>query len=265
MRGRTRGRFAGNREAHHLDFLSIATRTRHRGGRSARGQRRRVRDLVTDVGLPRENGEFMGGEAVVFGHSMSSSGDLSGGLQVADRRGLRWNAVELRILGPLEVLDDDGAPVDIGGSRPRTLLIDLALAKGHPVPADQLLEDVWSGERIPARNNLQVHVSRLRRALGEERIATRGGGYALDLPRTRSTRPVSTGSRRKAARPSTRVKPRRPRRFCATRSHCGAAPHSSTSQTTPSRDRSSPDSKSRASPRSKTASTPTCCSAGTRS
>ena len=91
--------------------------------------------------------------------------------------------MELRILGPLEVLDDDGAPVDIGGSRPRTLLIDLALAQGHPVPADQLLEDVWSGERIPARNNLQVHVSRLRRALGEDRIATRGGGYALDLPR----------------------------------------------------------------------------------
>ena len=91
--------------------------------------------------------------------------------------------MELRILGPLEVLDDDGAPVDVGGSRPRTLLIDLALAQGHTVPADQLLEDVWSGERIPARNNLQVHVSRLRRALGEDRIATRGGGYALDLPR----------------------------------------------------------------------------------
>ena len=67
--------------------------------------------------------------------------------------------MELRILGPLEVLDDDGVPVDVGGSRPRTLLIDLALAQGHPVPADQLLEDVWNGERIPARNNLQVHVS----------------------------------------------------------------------------------------------------------
>ena len=91
--------------------------------------------------------------------------------------------MELRILGPLEVLDDDGAPVDVGGPRPRTLLIDLALAQGHTVPADQLLEDVWSGERIPARNNLQVHVSRLRRALGDDRIATRGGGYALDLPR----------------------------------------------------------------------------------
>ncbi len=91
--------------------------------------------------------------------------------------------MELRILGPLEVLGDDGAPVDVGGPRPRTLLIDLALAHGHTVLAEQLLEDVWGGERIPARNNLQVHVSRLRRALGDDRIVTRGGGYALDLPR----------------------------------------------------------------------------------
>ncbi len=91
--------------------------------------------------------------------------------------------MEVRILGPLEVLDDDGAAVDVGGSRPRTLLLDLALADGHVVPADRLLEDVWSGEHTPARNGLQVHVSRLRRALGEDRIATRGGGYALDLPR----------------------------------------------------------------------------------
>jgi predicted ATPase/DNA-binding SARP family transcriptional activator len=92
-------------------------------------------------------------------------------------------AVELRILGPLEVLGDDGVPVDVGGSRPRTLLVDLALAQGHTVPAEQLLEDIWSGERVPARNNLQVHVSRLRRVLGDDRISTRGGGYALDLPR----------------------------------------------------------------------------------
>jgi predicted ATPase/DNA-binding SARP family transcriptional activator len=91
--------------------------------------------------------------------------------------------VELRILGPLEVLDDDGAPVDVGGRLPRRLLVHLALAHGHPVPVDQLLEDVWGGERNAARNNVQVHVSRLRRALGDERIVTSGGAYALDLPR----------------------------------------------------------------------------------
>ena len=112
--------------------------------------------------------------------------------------------MELRILGPLEVLDDDGAPVDIGGSRPRTLLIDLALAQGHPVPADQLLEDVWSGERIPARNNLQVHVSRLRRALGEDRIAT-----ARRWLRARST---TRRARRGPFRPALGGRPRGPPR-----------------------------------------------------
>ena len=46
---------------------------------------------------------------------------------------------------------------------------------------DQLLEDVWSGTQ-PARNNLQVHIARLRRVLGDDRIVTRNGGYALDIP-----------------------------------------------------------------------------------
>jgi predicted ATPase/DNA-binding SARP family transcriptional activator len=90
--------------------------------------------------------------------------------------------MEVRVLGPLEVLGDDGRNLDVGGLRPRTLLVALALAGGRPVPAEQLLEDVWSGQRRPARNNLQVHVSRLRRAIGEERIASRGGSYALEIP-----------------------------------------------------------------------------------
>ena len=89
--------------------------------------------------------------------------------------------VQLRILGPLEVLDDDGHPLDVGGARPRAVLVDLALGPGRTVPADQLLEDVWSGEQ-PARNNLQVHIARLRRVLGDDRIVTRNGGYALDVP-----------------------------------------------------------------------------------
>ena len=90
--------------------------------------------------------------------------------------------VEVRILGPLEVVGDDGQSVDVGGSRPQTLLVALALAGGHPLPADQLLEEVWSGEGRPDRNRLQVHISRLRRALGEAHITRRGGGYALELP-----------------------------------------------------------------------------------
>ena len=90
--------------------------------------------------------------------------------------------MELRILGPLEVVGDDGLAADVGGRRPQTLLVALALAAGHPVPADQLIEQVWRGDRLPGRNRLQIHISRLRRVLGAERIATRGAGYALQIP-----------------------------------------------------------------------------------
>lgn len=90
--------------------------------------------------------------------------------------------MELRILGPFDVIDDNGRAVDVGGLRPQALLVALALADGHPVPADQLLDQVWAGEKFPDRNRLQVHVSRLRRVLGSDYIVTRGGGYALEVP-----------------------------------------------------------------------------------
>jgi len=87
--------------------------------------------------------------------------------------------VEIRVLGPLEVVGDNGQVIDVGGPRPRALLIALALAGGHPVPADQLLDQVWRGEQAMDRNRLQVHISRLRRTLGGDCISTRAGGYAL--------------------------------------------------------------------------------------
>jgi predicted ATPase/DNA-binding SARP family transcriptional activator len=90
--------------------------------------------------------------------------------------------VELRVLGPFELVGDDGRVLDVGGVRPQALLVALALAGGHPVAADQLLDQVWPGEEFPDRNRLQVQISRLRRALGADRISSRGGGYALELP-----------------------------------------------------------------------------------
>ena len=90
----------------------------------------------------------------------------------------------------------------------------------------------------PARNNLQVHVSRLRRALGEDRIATRGGGYALDLPRdaldaARFDRLSAEGRAALHAGDADGGVDAAARRART----CGAAPRSSTSPTTPSRDR----------------------------
>src|SRR5580693_7194022 len=95
---------------------------------------------------------------------------------------LGWEAVELRILGPFEVVDDDGRAVDVGGARPQALLVALALARGDPVSADQLLDRLWPGADFPARNRLQVNVSRLRKVLGGNCIVSRAGGYALEVP-----------------------------------------------------------------------------------
>ena len=82
------------------------------------------------------------------------------------------------MLGPLEVLDDDGAPVPLGGRRPRALLAQLLLQPNGVVSTDRLIDGIW-GESPPAsaQNALQVHVHALRSALGADRIHTRQPGY----------------------------------------------------------------------------------------
>jgi predicted ATPase/DNA-binding SARP family transcriptional activator len=86
---------------------------------------------------------------------------------------------EFRVLGPLEVLFD-GTPVPLGGPRPRALLGILLANAGTPVSADRLIDQLW-GEDPPAtaRTSLQVHVSGLRKVLGD-RVVTAAGGYVLD-------------------------------------------------------------------------------------
>jgi DNA-binding SARP family transcriptional activator len=90
--------------------------------------------------------------------------------------------MKIRVLGPFEMVADDGQLVDVGGHLPRALLVALALAEGHPVTADQLLEQVWAHDVPGERNRLQVHISRFRKVLGSDRILTRAGGYSLDIP-----------------------------------------------------------------------------------
>ncbi len=90
--------------------------------------------------------------------------------------------MELRVLGPFEIVADDGQLVEVGGFLPQALLVALALADGHPVPADELLDQVWPSAGPSDRNRLQVHISRLRKVLGRDRIVTQAGGYCLKLP-----------------------------------------------------------------------------------
>jgi DNA-binding SARP family transcriptional activator len=91
--------------------------------------------------------------------------------------------VEFRILGPVEARAD-GRVLDLAGSRQRALLAVLLLRRGSPLPRDQLVDDLWGGEaRAGAVKALQVAVSRLRRALGDEarRLVTTPHGYVIEV------------------------------------------------------------------------------------
>jgi predicted ATPase/DNA-binding SARP family transcriptional activator len=92
--------------------------------------------------------------------------------------------MQIGLLGELQVLDDDEKDVVVTGAKLRALLVMLALHCGRAVPADQLVDALWGPESSSAaRNGLQGLVSKLRRALGSASlVATRGGGYALEVP-----------------------------------------------------------------------------------
>jgi DNA-binding SARP family transcriptional activator len=97
--------------------------------------------------------------------------------------------MQVLLLGPLEVVDDDGTVVALSGTKIRALTALLALEAGRVVSTDRLIERLY-GNELPqgAANALQLHVSRLRRALrssgcaGEHAIVTRPPGYLLDIP-----------------------------------------------------------------------------------
>lgn len=91
--------------------------------------------------------------------------------------------MDFRILGPLEVLDE-GREVALGGAKQRALLAVLVLHANETLSTDRLIEELWE-ERPPATaaKTVQVHVSRLRKALaaGGDLIETRERGYRLAL------------------------------------------------------------------------------------
>ena len=91
--------------------------------------------------------------------------------------------MELRVLGPLEVVGENGS-IPLPAAKHRRLLAALVLGGGRTLSADELIDAIW-GEAPPdsARKLLQVYVSQLRKALPEgTTIVTRPPGYGLELP-----------------------------------------------------------------------------------
>ena len=165
--------------------------------------------------------------------------------------------MDFRILGPLEVLEE-GRDVAPAGSKRRALLALLLLHANETLTTERLIDELW-GERPPATaaRTVQVHVSRLRKALGgrdngaDGVIVTREHGYelALDPERLdahRFERLVAEGSRELGGGPPGARRRRRSRR----RSPCGAARRSPTSPTSRSPSARSPAWRSCGWPRS---------------
>lgn len=121
--------------------------------------------------------------------------------------------VEMRVLGPLEVVGPTG-PIDIRHGLPRALLSVLIVRRGEVVPTGALVDELWF-DRIPANpaNALQVQVSYVRRQLRPleqvVRIEREGFGYRLVadadvVDSTRFERVVQEASVLLAGSPATR-------------------------------------------------------------
>jgi DNA-binding SARP family transcriptional activator len=89
--------------------------------------------------------------------------------------------VDVRFFGEFKAVQG-GVPAPVRGAKQRTILALLALHRGHPVSADQLIDALW-GERQVANpvNALQAQIGQLRRTLGATAILTSNAGYALDI------------------------------------------------------------------------------------
>jgi DNA-binding SARP family transcriptional activator/WD40 repeat protein len=88
--------------------------------------------------------------------------------------------MEFRVLGSIEVVENGGPPIALGGPKQRAVLAHLLLRANHLVPTEVLIDEVW-GEEPPetVRNALQSYASHLRKALGGGRVEGSRAGYLL--------------------------------------------------------------------------------------
>ena len=91
------------------------------------------------------------------------------------------------LLGPLDLIGEDGAAMPVDGARLRVLLAALLLQANTPVSAEALADAVWDGAPSPAAaRTLRSHVGRLRRVLGPQagRLVAREPGYLIRVAPT---------------------------------------------------------------------------------
>ncbi|MBJ7355708.1 BTAD domain-containing putative transcriptional regulator [Nocardioides sp.] len=99
--------------------------------------------------------------------------------------------MQISVLGACRVRDANGAELDLGARKPRSVLAALALTPGRAVAADLLADLVWAGSPPRgAHGSLHVYISGLRRVLEPDRpsrgagaiLETTDHGYVLHVP-----------------------------------------------------------------------------------
>src|ERR1700733_8981756 len=99
---------------------------------------------------------------------------------------LRRHRLEIRVLGPVEVVWD-GRAIDIGGAKARALIARLLVDRKLIVSVDRLVDSLWDdhdgeGAEIALRSTISRLRKRLRDAgAPDSLIVTRAPGYALDV------------------------------------------------------------------------------------
>src|SRR4051794_40904669 len=88
--------------------------------------------------------------------------------------------MQLRVLGPLEIVDDADRTIPLGGAQLRRALATLSLHAPFPTPIDEIRDVLWP-DGAPSPNALQAVISKLRKAIAPMTIDASGSGYSLVL------------------------------------------------------------------------------------
>lgn len=98
--------------------------------------------------------------------------------------------MQIRVLGPVDVVDDEGNNVTLGGPTQVRVLAALVAAAPQHVAIDTLVAQLWPGEDAPDNpvGTVRTYVARLRRSLGPEAVVTAPGAYGLGSVETDAAR-----------------------------------------------------------------------------
>ncbi|MGI9613993.1 MAG: winged helix-turn-helix domain-containing protein, partial [Acidimicrobiales bacterium] len=82
--------------------------------------------------------------------------------------------MQIRVLGPIDAIDDEGTNVPLGGPAQLRLLALLVAASPASIAVDDVVHELWADQERPDDpiGTVRTYVARLRRALGPEAVTT---------------------------------------------------------------------------------------------